>query len=142
VTAETNNEDNRAVANPPPHAAKGFSIKLRIEIILAIVSKGKPMRNEIFFGQRKSECRLPILAESATKMRNRFPFKSPLESSIKLRATCRIHIPLGTGAMPAISTRLVDRSIAGPIPGSLGIRLIVDRETRCPSFDNYPTIRV
>jgi hypothetical protein len=44
-------------------------------------------------------------------MRNRFPLKNPLKSSIKLRATCRIHSPLGTGALPAISTRLVDRSM-------------------------------
>ena len=39
------------------------------------------------------------------------PILNPHKSSIKLRATCRIHSPLGTGAIPAISTRLVDRSI-------------------------------
>ena len=36
-------------------------------------------------------------------MRNRFPLKKPLKSSIRLRATCRIHSPLGIGAIPAIS---------------------------------------
>ena len=35
-----------------------------------------------------------------------------------------------------------NRSGAGPIPRSRSSRRTVDRETRCPSFDSSPTIRV
>jgi len=58
-TAATDNEDNRDVADLPLHAAKGFSFKLRIEMISAIVSEGKQMRKEMFFVQRRRESGLP-----------------------------------------------------------------------------------
>jgi len=46
---------------------KGVSFKLRIEMISAIVSKGKQMRKEMFFVQRRKERTPPVPAQSATK---------------------------------------------------------------------------